>query len=146
MKSTLIILAWIITTVGLFLGLLILEFYWNVPAWEPEGDSIAGFLVAWLVAIVVAFWFLSRARVNWAARMFSFLICLGLFALAVHVLPAEPVKSGLFARSSPSPAWFRGGLALILAAPGIFWILAWVRLRKLVVEQEAAGESPTTGS
>jgi hypothetical protein len=145
MKSTLIILAWIITTVGLFLGLLILDFYWNEPAWEPEGDSIARFLVAWLAAMVVAFWFLSRASVNRATRMFSFLICLGLFALAIHVLPAEPVKSGLFARPSASPVWFRGGLALILAAPGIFWVLGWVRLRKPVVKQETAGESPATG-
>jgi hypothetical protein len=144
MKSALVILGWIITTAGLYAGLVLLDFYWNVPAWHPVGDSIGWFLVAWLGAMLVPYWHLSRASVNRAARIFSFLICIGLALLALHVLPGEALKSGMFARPAASPWWYRGGLAIILGSPGLFWFAGWLRRRRLSEPKDGTAPTDTT--
>ena len=137
MKNALIILIWFVTTIGLYAGLLILEFYWNVPAWRPINDSIARFLVAWPLAMVAVYWLLTRVSVNRVTQAISALICLALAALAIYVAREEPVKFGLFERPMPSPLWYRGGLAAILMLPGVLWFIGWRRAARTLKDKTA---------
>lgn len=146
LRSALNILGWCLTTIGLYAGLVALDLYWNLPAWEPRGDSIGWFLVAWLAAMLAAFWFLSRAAVNRLARVFALVICMALVALAIYIVPEEPTHQGLFARPCASPLWYRGGAAVILILPALFWVRQSLRLRKPGSGREAAPSRDPQGS
>ena len=60
----------------------------------------------------------------------SLAACLALLALAVYVLPPEPMTQGLFAREARSPLWYRAARFVLLALPGVFWGLGELHRRK----------------
>jgi len=106
-KSTLLIIAWVLAVAGLYVGLVILEFYWNVPEWQPRLDFRALVLIWWVMATLAFICFLARISDGPLTQAVSLLLCLALCALAVHVFPPEAAKTGLFGRESPSALWYR---------------------------------------
>jgi len=64
MKNVLISLSWILATVGLYAALVVLEFLWNVPAWEPNAGIYSCLLIGGVPALLAAFWSLGRASGN----------------------------------------------------------------------------------
>ncbi len=129
MKNVFISIAWIFAAIGMYGGFLGLEFCWNVPFWDPGESGAAWLIIAGLVLLLLLFWFLSQAPVNRVVRIFSLLICLSLVALAIYILPAEATKPGLFARPTPSALWYRGGRAVFLALPAVFWAIGFLQAR-----------------
>ncbi len=129
MKNLLISLSWILATLGLYAALVVLEFLWNVPAWEPNAGVYSWLLIGGVAVLLAAFWCLGRASVNLATRLVSLVACLCLVGLAIYIMPAEPLKTGLFARLTASPLWYRGGRSLAMALPAVFWVMGWVRSR-----------------
>ena len=123
MKGLLYSVAWLLLAAGLYAGIVLLEYYWNMPDWHPLFDSIAAFLVAWCVAMVAMLALLARRTgVMRFAKWFSLVVSLGLAALTWFLLPAEAVSDGFFGRNLTSPLWYRGSRAIVLLAPLGMWL------------------------
>jgi hypothetical protein len=123
LKSVLYSVAWLFLAAGLYAGIVLLEFYWNMPEWRPLFDSVAAFLVAWCVAMVAMLALLARrTRGRRFTKWFSLLLSLGLASLTWFLLPAEAVSDSLFGRNVTSPLWYRGGRAILLLAPLAMWL------------------------
>ncbi len=114
----------------LYVALVALELYWNLYDWQPKLDLIASGLVLGILAILAAIRLLARAGCDHFSRGVSLAICLALLALAVYVVPAEPLTQGLFGQEAPSPTWYRAGRFVMLALPSVFWGLGFQRRRK----------------
>ncbi len=127
MRSFLLVLGWVAVVGWIYLVLLGLELDWNLVDWSPRADWRTGVLLLGGTAGLFATWFLSGAAHNRVVRALCFLAPLALLGLGIYVLPPEPLTHGLFARSSASPLWYRGGRLLITALPALFWT---VRLRR----------------
>jgi hypothetical protein len=130
-KRALLILAWLGVGLGLYAGLVGLELYWNLFDWRPRLDANALALTLVLLALVAASWFLARATADALTQTVAIVVCLALFAIGLYVLPPEAIKAGLFARTAPSPWWYRvvrwGGLCL----PGAFFGCWQFRAKRL---------------
>jgi hypothetical protein len=140
MKNLFISGAWILSGAALYVALVGLEFCWNILAWEPVGSSTAWLLMALLAVLLMGFWFLARVPVNRVTRVVTLLVCVALASLAIYVLPEEVTKPGLFERPAPSPLWYRGGRAVLLFLPGVFWLIGFWRPRS----PSAAQDAPST--
>jgi hypothetical protein len=124
MKSVLVVVGWLLAVLGLYAGLVGLEYYWNVPDWQPYPDSIALALAFWIMLMLFWTWFLARASKGRLCLGLALLPCLALLALAVYVAGPEPLKSGFLGREAHSPVWYRGGRVLLLCLPAVFWVAA----------------------
>jgi hypothetical protein len=113
---------WLGAVLGLYVCLVGLELYWNFFDWLPRWDwKVALFFVA-ILMMLTAVWFLRRGTPDRFSRAVSLLLCLALIALALYVLPPERLSEGLFARTSPSPLWYRGGRLIVMWLPAVFWV------------------------
>lgn len=120
-RGILLILAWLAAALGLWVLLVILEVYWKLYDWQPKLDARALGLGMGICLDVVGMLLLARATRRPAARAASLLISLALLALAVYVVPKEPLTSGMFAREQSSPSWYRVSGFFVLASPILFW-------------------------
>jgi len=137
-QASLLILGWVIAALSLWALLVVLEVYWNLYDWQPKLDSAAlGIALAVCLALAGMF-VLASARRQHAARGVSLMVCLALLSLAIYVLPAEPLTSGLFARERPSPAWYRVARFFALASPALFWVLG-------IASRRWRGSPPSSG-
>jgi hypothetical protein len=145
-RSILLIFAWVGAAVGLYLALLGLEYYWNVPRWQPRFDWVGWVVAVWIVAVLSAVWFVAGATRNRVTLVVALIICLALMALAVYVFPAEPNVDGLFTRDSPSPLWYRSTRFFVLIVPGVLLGLRLAKQRsesgKEQKDKQACGYSP----
>jgi peptidoglycan biosynthesis protein MviN/MurJ (putative lipid II flippase) len=126
-RAILLSLGWLLSAVVLYAALVALELYWNLYDWQPKLDWNAAVLIFGMLAALAALGLLARAGKARFSRGVSLAICLALLALAVYVVRAEPLTQGLFARGAHSPLWYRVGRFVVLALPGVFWGLGWVR-------------------
>ena len=124
-RAVLVTCCWLIGALGLYVALVMLELYWNFYDWQPKVDFKAFGLIFGMLAILAAIHCLARASCDRLSQSVSLMACLALLALAVYVLPPEPLTGGLFARSAASPFWYRGARFVVLALPGLFWVLGW---------------------
>jgi hypothetical protein len=108
---------------GLYAAFVALEYYWNVPDWQPRWDNIAALIFAGLGLMLVSVWFLARATKDRISRVLCLVPSLALIALAVYVAGAEPLKPGFLGRESPSPLWYRGGRSVLLCLPAVFCVV-----------------------
>jgi hypothetical protein len=129
-RAILLTLGWLLAATGLYVALVMLELYWNLTDWQPKLDSNASGLMTGILALLAAIGFLARASGDRFSQGLSLAICLALLALAVYVVPPEPMTQGLFARESPSPLWYRAARFVALALPSVFWGLGLLRRRK----------------
>lgn len=120
-RAILLSLGWLLAAVGLYAALVMLELYWNLYDWQPKLDLNASGLIFGMLALLAAIRLLARASGNRFSRGSSLVICLALLALAVYVVPAEPLTEGLFAREATSPFWYRAARFAVLALPSAFW-------------------------
>ncbi len=127
LRTFLLSLGWLAVAIWLYAVMLGLELDWNLVDWVPRFDGRTGILLAAGVAGLVVAWCLAGANRTRVLQVFSFVACLALMGVAIYVLPAEPLTHGLFARTSPSPLWYRAGRLLVMALPGAFWL---ARLRR----------------
>ena len=133
-RVILLSLGWLAAAAGLYATLVMLELYWNLYDWRPKLDWPAFGLIFGTLAPLAAIRFLALASRDCFSRCVSLVICLALLALAVYVVSPEPLTSGLFTREAPSPFWYRAGRLVVLALPGVFWGLGWLRRRKRPAE------------
>ncbi len=120
-------MAWVLASAGLYIGLAGLELYWNFPDWQPQWDIPSCALFVWTLGMLAALWFLGRAELDLLTRGLALALCLALLALALYLLPAEPLKPGLLGRALHSPLWYRAGRAGVLCLPGLFWATGFLR-------------------
>lgn len=107
----------------LYLGLVAIEFYWNVPDWQPRWD-IYGFALLWTVATSTAVLCVFVAlAVRPFARMASFVLCVLLLVVAFYLFPAEPLRPGLLGRGTISPVWYRSARSGLLLLPTVTLLL-----------------------
>jgi hypothetical protein len=129
-RSKLLIVGWFAVTVWLLFTLLRIEFKWNFFDWGLVMDAdVIGCGIDILLALA-AFWLLAKASRDKVTRVVSALICLALVCLAISALPSEVASQGggFLTRSEPSPVWYRGGNALLMCVPAMFWIWrTWIR-------------------
>src|SRR5262245_28838875 len=104
-KRLLLALVWLLASLALYGALVALEFYWNVPDWQPRFDAMAGGLLVWIAFLLLVIWALSQAKSNRLAQIASLIFCAALLVLAIYVFPPEPLKPGLLGRDSSSPLW-----------------------------------------
>jgi hypothetical protein len=100
----------------------LLEVHWNLVNWKPLLDWISLLLMLMLAGILLGFIRLFQAESRRLMRGFSLLICVALLGLGIYLLPQEPLTEGLFARNTPSPAGYRIGRLLVMAAPTALWL------------------------
>jgi hypothetical protein len=118
---------WLVAAAAQLYAVLLLNLHWNLFDWSPKLDYNTAVYAIGIVISLCEIWFLgkfSRDKISWCAAVPA---CLILAWIAIHLLPAEPVTSGLWlSRSQSSPLWFRGGITLFLCMPGIFCFW-WIR-------------------
>ncbi len=120
MKRTLLsILGWCAATGSLYAAALLLDVYWNIIDWRPQGGWITGGLFAWIAAALTGIWFLARASLPTVSRIVGLLASLALLAAAVNALPAETRSEGLLGRDELSPSWYRVARLVLLALPAL---------------------------
>ena len=117
LKVLLQLLAWLSAGLSLYLAMALLEVHWNLVSWKPLLDWTSLLPLLMVTGTLLGFIRLSQAESRPLIRVFSSLICLALLGLGIHLLPQEPLTEGLFARTAPSPAWYRFGRLLIMASP-----------------------------
>src|ERR1035437_5758535 len=108
-RAILLSLGWLVSAAVLYAALVALELYWNLYDWQPKVDLNTASLIFGMLAALAALRLLARAGKARLSRGVSLAICLALLALAVYVVPAEPLAQGLFGREAPSPLWYRAG-------------------------------------
>ena len=129
-RAILLSLGWLLSAAVLYAALVTLELYWNLYDWQPKLDLIASGLILGILAVLAVIRLLARTSRDRFSRGVSLVICLALLALAVYVVPAEPLTQGLFGREAPSPLWYRGARFVVLALPSVFGCLGFLRRRK----------------
>jgi hypothetical protein len=134
-RAILLTLGWLLAAAGLYVALVMLELYWNLYDWQPILDLKGSGLIFGILAVLAVIWFLARASHARFSQVVSLAACLALLAIAVYVLPPEPMTQGLFARKAPSPLWYRAVRFVLLALPSVFWALGRMRQRKHPVGQ-----------
>jgi len=139
-RAVLLILGWLVAALSLWALLVVLEVYWNLYDWQPILDLRSVGLGFGICLAVAGMLLLALAPRQHAACIVSLIICFALLALAVYVLPPEPTTSGLFARERPSPAWYRFGRFVLLAAPMMCWVIGLLR------RDEKPSELPVPGA
>ena len=122
LRAVLGILLWLLAGGSLYLTMALLEAHWNLVSWKPVLDWIALLLLLLLTGTQLGFVRLSCAQARRPAKEISLLFCLALLVLGIYLLPREPLTEGLFARNIPSPAWYRIGRLLVMAAPTVLWL------------------------
>ena len=137
-RSILLVAGWLLSVVGLYAAVLILELYWNFFDWQPELNLKTWGSLAAMFCALVAMRFLAWATRDRISQGVSLVLCLSHLALGIYVFPAEPITQGLFARERPSPLWYRAGRFFVLAGPAAFWILALRRRRKTAAQRNCA--------
>ena len=119
-RTILLTLGWLAAALGLYAALLGLELCWNLYNWQPRLDTDSMGLIGGALSFLVAIRFLAGATRDGVSQGVAWLTCLALLALAVYVLPPEPLTTGLFARTVASPLWYRAGRFLLLVLPSMF--------------------------
>jgi len=122
-RAIFVALGWLTAAIALYASLLALELYWNLYDWQPRTDWKAFGLILTTLFILAGMRFLSKAARDRFSQLVSLVACLALLALAVYVFPQEPLTHGVFARTGPSPLWYRASRLLVMALPGVFWSL-----------------------
>lgn len=147
-RATLLILGWVAMSFVLLDTVFSVNWHWNFFNFSPKWDRAAATAVLLILAAEAGLWFLARASRDRVSRVVSLLVSLWLAGYAIyHVLPPEPVKAGhaknwieaMIGRQTPSPLWYRGGLALLCFAPGLFWmgrLLQQMRRGRQTTEQQ----------
>ena len=141
-RTILISIGWFGATALLYVMLVILELNWNLFDWQPRIDPKALTLAAGLCSILLGILLLSQVSHSCLSGWISFLLCLALLALAIYVLPPEPITRGMFGRKEPSPLWYRSARFVVMALPLSFWIRGFLQRRKL---DSARGAEPNGG-
>jgi hypothetical protein len=126
-RAILLSLGWLLSAAVIYTGLVALELYWNLSDWQPKLDLNAAGLIFGMLAALAAIRLLARTGKDRFSGGVSLAICLALLALAFYVVSAEPLTQGLFGREAHSPLWYRAGRFVVLALPGVFWGLGWLR-------------------
>jgi hypothetical protein len=137
-RSILVTFGWFGATASVYLTLVILELHWNVFNWRPNLDPEALCLLLVLFSALIAIRLLAQVTRDHLSQWVSLLLCSSLFALAVYVLPPEPLTQGMFARQQPSPLWYRGVRFVVLVMPLSFWVYGLLQRRKLASQHDAA--------
>ena len=120
-RAIFIILGWLTAAIALYVLVLALELYWNLYDWQPRTDWKAFGLILTMFTILVGMRFLAKAGRDRFSQFVSLIACLTLLALAIYVFPPEKLTQGVFARTTPSPLWYRASRLLVMALPGVFW-------------------------
>jgi hypothetical protein len=142
------------------------DFDWNFLNFSPKWNRGVVYDMSGILVSLATIWFLAKASRDKTSRAVSLLVCVLLAVGASSGLHAEKITTaereqavvskigpqstpgqvigGIveiqiirgFSRSEPSPLWFRGGLALLLCIPSVFWV--WRTFRSLVQERSPA--------
>src|SRR5207248_10921725 len=107
-RVLLLCLGWLAATLVLYLGLLLLDVYWNLVSWHPRWDSVVLLVLFSLATATAGFALLARASYDRLTRSVSLILCGALLALGIYSCPAEALGTGLFGRDAASPVWYRG--------------------------------------
>ena len=162
-------IGWLAAGNILLYGVVGWDFDWNFFNFSPKWNRGFIYDMSGILVSLAAIWFLAKASRDKTNRAVSLLVCVLLAAGAVSGLPPEKTTTAereqavvskigpqsttgqviggiveiqivrAFSRSEPSPLWFRGGLALLLCVPSVFWV--WWTFRRLVQKR-----SPTHGN
>lgn len=119
-----LVVAWTGCGLGLYLHVFFIDLYWNFINWTPHYDLPSLFAAGGMVGALVGMGFLATTPVSRWLRVVSGVGCTALLAVGAWLVSPEPVTTeGLLARVASSPAWYRVGRLLILAAPFGLWFL-----------------------
>ena len=140
---TLLIVGWLAAGFMLLCGVMGFALGWDFLSFHPRWDVGTIFDALIILVTETGIWFLAGAGRSRASRVVSLLVCLFLAGWGLLVVYPEEVR-GVFGSREPSPFWFRGGLTLLLWAPGIFW-MRWER-RYLVRERDVTRGNLPAGS
>jgi hypothetical protein len=131
-RTIMLVIGWLAACFILFAALMQIDFILNLFSWRPyKWDWRIPISGVGVLASITAIWFLAKATRDRVSRVVSLLVCLVLVWIAIHFLPAEPIDhSGYLGRSEPSPLWFRGSMAVLMALPGVIWLVCLKRNRR----------------
>jgi hypothetical protein len=122
-RSILLCIGWLAVGAAVVAALWSTEMHWNFFDFSPKWDAEALGYAALVLFALIGSWFLARASRDRGSQIVSLVICVALVAFGVLVCRPEPVTHGWLGRDAPSPIWFRGGMAVVLLLPSMFWIL-----------------------
>jgi len=145
-------IGWLAAGNILLYGVVGWDFDWNFFNFSPKWNRGFIYDMLGILVSLAAIWFLAKASRDKTSRAVSLLVCVLLAAGAVSGLPSEKIPTAereqalvskigpqsttgqviggiveiqivrAFSRSEPSPLWFRGGVALLLCVPSVFWV------------------------
>ena len=121
--SILLCIGWLAIGVAVVAAMVCFEMHWNFFDFHPKWDAEALEYGVLVLLALAGSWFLARASRDRGSQVLSLIVCIALLAFGVLVCRPEPVTQGFLGRDTPSPLWFRGGMAMLLLLPGGFWIL-----------------------
>ena len=119
-RTTLLCAGWCVTTASIYLAALLIDVYWNLSNWRPQGDWVTIALFSWLTAGIAGAWLLTGASRSMVTRTLSLLACLSLLGLGAHSMPPEPPGEGWLGRDQSSPVWYRTARLVVMALPALF--------------------------
>jgi hypothetical protein len=129
-RSIMVTIGWL-TAAGVFAAaMMILEINWNLFDWNPRLDLIALACGFGILGALAAIWLLARSIRDKSGQVISFVLCVLLVGLAIHLFPAEFASEAFLERKRPSPLWFRGARVLLMSLPSAFWLGEWFRWRR----------------
>jgi hypothetical protein len=141
-RQFLVTAGWLAGMTALYVGLLLVEGYWNLFDWEPKWNWTSLGLAGWLVLVLAVLAFLARAARGALSNTVSLLTSMLLIALAVHVTPAEPLSEGLLGRTASSPIWYRVARLFTLVLPAVLWLCARRRHQRSLPSTDSNGSAP----
>jgi len=120
MRRLALVVGWLAAGAAFYLLFLLLDFYWNIVDWKPRWDGSAWLLFLGILAALAGIRSLARASRDRLTIGLSCIVCLALALAALYAFPPEPLVTGLFARQSSSPLWYRGLRVVLMTLPFVF--------------------------
>ena len=127
-RAILLFIGWLTASCTLLYSMLCLNLNWNFFSFSPRWNWAVPGQIVGIVGALVALWFLAKVSRDRASRAMSLLVCL--FLIGIGIFNFFQVEHGILGGVREIPIWYRGGLALFLCLPGIFWV--WWEQRRII--------------
>ncbi len=132
-RPLLLISGWLAASFTLLAGVSAFDLDWNFFSFHPKWNAAVFATVCLILVAALGIWRLAKASRDQASRMVSALVCLILAGIGTYNF--FRVETGILGGVREVPAWYRGGLLLILCLPGIFWI--WCERRRVILARNS---------
>lgn len=165
-RSILLCIGWLFSGALLLAAGFMLEADLNMFDWlQTPASSVTIYSCLGIAVALTGIWFFARATRDKVSRVVSIIVSLVIVGFGVYWFPVESVStpgvksfqptpahsssffpdlnfnldfSGMFARKSASPVWYRGGRLFVACLPAAFCLWWW---RRHAAHQSAGGNA-----